>query len=151
VGNTKINDEVTVGGQPTEEQLQELARQGFKSVVNFRTEGEADQPVSPGEEGAQALAAGLEYLHLPVSMKALDPATVDQFRQRYRELPKPIFAHCKGGTRAGAMVMMHLASEQGMSGQQTLDQAEQMGFKCDQPALKQFVQQYVDNQTKRGA
>ena len=151
MANTKINDEVTVGGQPSEEQLQELAQQGFKSVVNFRTEGEADQPVSPSEEGAQAKSAGLEYLHLPVSMQTLDAGTVDQFRQRYRELPKPIFAHCKGGTRAGAMVMMHLAKEQGLTGQQTLQQAEQMGFKCDQPAIKQFVQQYVDGPTKTDA
>jgi uncharacterized protein (TIGR01244 family) len=139
--NLRINDEVSVGGQPSADQLQELAQQGFKSVVNFRTEGEADQPLSPSEEGEQAKAAGLEYLHLPVSMKSLGAETVDEFRRQYRELPKPVFAHCKGGTRAGAMVMMHLAREQGLTGQQTLQQAEQMGFKCDQPAIKQFVQE----------
>lgn len=144
----KINDEVTVGPQPTEEQLKELAGQGFKSVVNFRTEGEEDQPLSPADEGARAKKLGLEYLHVPVSMKSMSPQTVDQFRERFPDLPKPVFAHCKSGKRAGAMVMMHLASTQGMSGQQTLQQAEQMGFKCDQPELKQFVQQYVDSHAK---
>ncbi|MGN6545468.1 MAG: beta-lactamase hydrolase domain-containing protein [Aureliella sp.] len=141
----KISDEVTVGPQPTEEQLQDLAGQGFKSVVNFRTEGEEDQPLSPADEEAKAKKLGLEYLHVPVSMKSMSPQCVDQFRQQYPDLPKPVFAHCKSGKRAGAMVMMHLASAQGMSGQQTLQQAEQMGFKCDQPELKQFVEQYVDS------
>src|SRR5262249_21345774 len=36
----KINDDVTVGPQPTEDQLAELARTGFRTVVNLRTVGE---------------------------------------------------------------------------------------------------------------
>ena len=143
----KINDEVTVGPQPSEEQLKELARQGFRSVVNFRTDGEDDQPLSPAQEGETVKALGMEYLHVPVSMKSMAPETVDRFRQRYPDLPKPVFAHCKSGKRAGAMVMMHVAAQSGMSGEQTLEQAERMGFRCDQPELKAFVRQYVDRAT----
>ncbi|MGN6136819.1 MAG: beta-lactamase hydrolase domain-containing protein [Aureliella sp.] len=146
--NMKINDEVTVGAQPTDQQLNELASQGFKSVVNFRTEGEEDQPLSPAREGEKVGKLGLEYLHVPVSAKSMSPETVDRFRQRFANLAKPVFAHCKSGQRAGAMVMMHIASTQGMSGKETLQQAEQMGFKCDQPELKRFVEQYVDNHGK---
>lgn len=144
----KINGEVTVGPQPTEDQLKELANSGFKSIVNFRTEGEEDQPLSPTQEGENVKQLGLSYLHIPVSMKSMSEATVDQFREQYHELPKPVFAHCKSGKRAGAMVMMHIASNQGLSGEQTLQQAEQMGFKCDQPQLKQFVETYVDRHAK---
>lgn len=147
----KINDEVTVGPQPSADRLKELARQGFRSVVNFRTEGEEDQPLSPAQEGEKAKGLGLEYLHVPVSMKSMGPETVDGFRQRFPDLPKPVFAHCKSGKRAGAMVMMHMACEQGMSGKETLAQAERMGFECDQPELKQFVEQYVDAHAKDGA
>lgn len=147
----KINDQVTVGPQPSEEELKKLSQQGFKSVVNFRTEGEEDQPLSPKEEGRKVEALGLNYISIPVSMKSATPETVDQFRQRYADLPKPVFAHCKSGKRAGAMVMMHIASEQGMSGDEALKQAEQMGFKCDQPELKQFVQQYVDRHNSGAA
>ena len=140
----KINDEVSVGAQPSEEQLAEFARNGVKTVVNFRTEGEEDQPLSPQAEGEKVRALGMEYLHVPVSMKAMGPEVVDGFREKFPELPKPLYAHCKSGKRAGAMVMMHIASEQGMSGAETLEQAEQMGFKCDQPELKEFVERYVD-------
>ena len=141
----KINDQVTVGAQPSEDQIQQLGKQGFKSVLNFRTDGEEEQPLSPQAEGAKVKAAGMEYLHIPVSMKSMGPELVDQFRQKFTDLPKPVFAHCKSGKRAGAMVMMNVAVEQGMTGDQTLQKAKAMGFECDQPQLEQFVRHYVDS------
>lgn len=140
----KINDQVTVAAQPSEGQLQQLGKQGFKTVVNFRTVAEDAQPVSPQAEGELVKAAGMTYLHLPVSMKTMGPELVDQFRAKYPDLPKPVFAHCKSGKRAGAMVMMHMAIEQGMTGDQTLQKAKEMGFECDQPELEQFVRLYVN-------
>ena len=147
--STKINSDVTVGGQPSREQLEDIANRGFRSVINFRHEGEDNQPLSPAEEGEAVESLGLQYLHIPVSGDSLSPEIVDRFRRRYADLPKPVFAHCKAGTRAGAMVMMHVASEQGMSGRDALVQAEGMGFKCNQPELKKFVEQYVDDHNGR--
>jgi uncharacterized protein (TIGR01244 family) len=141
---TKINDQVTVGAQPSEEQLQRLSKQGFKSVVNFRTEGENEQLLSHEAEGEQVRAAGMTYLHIPVSMKSMGPKVVDQFREKYVALPKPVFAHCKSGKRAGAMVMMQMAIEQAMTGDQALQKAKEMGFECGQPELEQFIRQYVN-------
>ncbi|QDT77554.1 Beta-lactamase hydrolase-like protein [Gimesia maris] len=142
--NMKINDEVTVGPQPSAEEINQLSQQGFKSVVNFRTEGEDEQPLSPTAEKEKVNDAEMEYLHIPVSMKAMGPELVDGFREKYPQLPKPVFAHCKSGKRAGAMVMMHLAVEEGMGGEETLQKAEAMGFECEQEELRQFVRNYVD-------
>jgi uncharacterized protein (TIGR01244 family) len=145
----QINNQVTVGPQPSEQDIQQLSEQGFKTVVNFRTEGEDEQPLSPDAEGEKVQAAGMDYLNIPVAMKSMGLELVDQFRAKFDDLPKPVFAHCKSGKRAGAMVMMHMAVEQGMTGEQTLQQAEQMGFECDQPELKKFVKDYVDNNSKQ--
>ncbi|KAA5542610.1 phosphatase [Roseiconus nitratireducens] len=147
----KINDQITVGPQPDETEIATLVDDGFKSVVNFRTDGEDEQPISPDTEQRLVEAAGLRYLHLPVSMKSMDPKLVDEFRSQLEALPKPVFAHCKSGKRAGAMTMMHVAAEQGMSGEQTLQKAQQMGFECDQPELKEFVKSYVDQHAQSGA
>lgn len=144
----KINEDVTVGPQPSVEELKSLALQGFKTVINFRTKGEQEQPLSPDEEGEIVKAAGLQYVHIPVSTQEVGPDTVDRFRHLYPELQKPVFAHCKSGKRAGAMVMMNQAVEKGLSGEQTLDQATKMGFECDQPQLKQLVLDYVDHHAK---
>lgn len=147
----KIDEQVSVGPQPSKDDLQQLQRQGFRSIVNFRTEGEDDQPLSPDDEGAEVLDASMDYLHIPVSMKSMGPEVVDRFRETFPTLPKPVYAHCKSGKRAGAMVMMHMAVAEGMTGEQTLQKAEEMGFECDNEQLREFVKSYVDEHAKSPA
>lgn len=144
----KINDQITVGPQPDKEEIYAFGKEGFQTVVNFRTSGEEEMPLTPQEEAQAVQSAGMQYCHVPVSMDSLDAELVDQFREQLDTLPKPIFAHCKSGKRAGAMVMMETAVEQGMTGEQTLQKAEEMGFECDKPELRQFVKQYVDSHQK---
>lgn len=147
-GRKRINDQLTVGAQPTEEQLKQLAEEGFKSVVNLRMSGEKEQPLSPDEEGEKVRDLGLEYVHIQVPMTAMQPEQVDRFRKEVKRLPGPVFVHCYLGKRAGAFAMMDTACEAGISGDQTLEQAEQMGFKCDVPELREFVKGYVDRNRK---
>lgn len=147
----QFSNDVTVGPQPDREELHKLPAEGFRSVVNFRTDGEDEQPISPEQEREVVEQAGLQYLHIPVSMKNMDQSTVDSFREHYAQLPKPVFAHCKSGKRAGAMLMMHTAVEKNMSGEQALDQAKQMGFECDKPELVNLVKQYVNQHSNQTA
>lgn len=140
----KISDQVTVGAQVSEEEVERLPQEGFKTVVNLREPGEQDQPISPDEERRLVEAAGMKYLHIPVSGKDMKPELVDRFRQELKTLPGPVFVHCHKGKRAGAFAMMAAAVDAGWSGEQTLETAEKMGFKCDTPQLKEFVTSYVD-------
>jgi len=140
----QINDQVTVGPQPSEEEIEQLAGEQFRTVVNFRTDDEEEQPLSPKDEGKKVQAAGMQYLNIPVSEESMSADVVDRFRQQFEQLEKPVYAHCKTGKRAGTMMMMHIASEQGMTGDETLKKAEEMGFECDKPELIEFVKTYVD-------
>lgn len=145
----KINRNVTVGPQPSSDQIKKLREDGFQTVINFRSSGEEKQPLSPDQEQTVVRSAGMDYRHFPVSMESMDSKLVDRFRAEYGQLPKPIFAHCKSGKRSGAMVMMQVACENGMTGEQTLEQAESMGFECDKEALRKFVKDYVDQHSQR--
>lgn len=78
----------------------------------------------------------------------MKPKHVAEFCRKLTDLPKPVFAHCHRGKRAGAFLMMGMAVDHGMTGDQTLQQAEQMGFQCGQPELKEFVKGYVDQWRK---
>ena len=144
----KISDQVTVGAQISEDEVRQLPQAGFKTVVNLREPGEQDQPLSPDEERGLVEATGMKYLHIPVSGKDMKPELVDRFRQELKSLPSPVFVHCHKGKRAGAFAMMAAAVDARWSGTQTVETAEQMGFKCDTPELKEFVTSYVDRNTQ---
>lgn len=140
----KIDNRFTVAKfAPDGETLRQAAREGFRSVVNMKTRDEK-QELPPDEERRLAEEAGLTYLHHPVSGDQLSDEVVDSFRRKAADLPAPALVHCASGKRSGAVVMMHIASERGMSGEQVIEQAEQMGFECDTPELEGFVKSYVD-------
>lgn len=145
----KMNDQITVGGQPTATDLQQLAQQGFKTIINLRTSNEENQPLKPDEEGSVVEQLGMQYVHIPVSTENMDEAQVSRFRDQLAQLPGPQFVHCGTGRRAGALTMMQTAIEQGMSGGQAIEKAEQMGFECDHPQLKDFVKSYIDRNTPK--
>ena len=129
---------------PSEGDLRALPEDGYKAVVNLRCQDEADQPLAPDREGEVVASLGLEYCHLPVAGGTISDELVDEFRASVEALPKPVLVHCASGKRAGAFTIMHLASQQGMSGDATLQKAADMGFVCDEPALENFVRNYVD-------
>jgi uncharacterized protein (TIGR01244 family) len=93
--------------------------------------------------------AGLKYPHLPVLSKDMKPELVDRFREELNSLPAPVFVHCHKGKSAGAFAMMAAAVDADWTGESTVETAEQMGFKCDTPRLKEFVTNYVDRHTQR--
>ena len=80
------------------------AQAGFKSVINNRPdfEGGAAQPTSAAIEAA-ARQAGLHYAHLPVAPGVQTPEEVARFKALLAELPKPILAFCRSGTRSGKL------------------------------------------------
>jgi uncharacterized protein (TIGR01244 family) len=134
-----ISDALTIGRQPSEEELRALAEAGFRAVVNLRGEDEDDQPLSPQDEGKFVKQMGLKYVHLPVATDHLQLQQVDRFHQELENLPEPVFVHCDTADRAGAFALMHVAVEEGWSGEQTLKKAEEIGYQCNLPEIRRFI------------
>ncbi len=99
----RLSDKVVVGGQPSADDLAKLREQGIMTVVNLRTEGEANQPLSPSEEATLAQNMGLSYQHVPVSLAALDSKQVDDVRAAIRNAQGPVYVHCGAGQWACAI------------------------------------------------
>ena len=97
----QIADTVCVSPQLPPEAMAELARLGFKSVVNNRPDFEhgPDQPTSAAIEAA-AIAAGLEYRHLPVDGGWQSPEQIAAFAELLKTLPQPMLAFCRSGARS---------------------------------------------------
>ena len=96
-----VAPDVYVAPQMTPEAMAELARLGFRAVVNNRPdfEGGPDQPTSAQVEAA-AVAAGLAYRHLPVQGGYQSPEEIAAFGALLAELPRPLLAFCRSGARS---------------------------------------------------
>jgi uncharacterized protein (TIGR01244 family) len=96
-----IAPDVYVAPQMAPEAMAELARLGFKAVINNRPdfEGGPEQPTSAAVEAA-ALAAGLQYRHLPVQGAYQSPEEIAAFGALLAELPRPLLAFCRSGARS---------------------------------------------------
>ena len=104
---TRISNDFSTSPQLQPEQLAGLAARGFKSVINNRPDGEggSEQPTSAAIERAAA-SAGLEYAYLPVVSGKITTGEVETFSRLLKQLPKPILAFCRSGTRAGILYKM---------------------------------------------
>lgn len=102
----QVGPEVCVAPQLLPEQMAEAARLGFRSVINNRPDFEEgpEQPTSAQIEAA-ALAAGLAYAYLPVSPAVQTAAEIERFAELLDELPHPVLAFCRSGTRSGKLYM----------------------------------------------
>jgi uncharacterized protein (TIGR01244 family) len=97
----QIDNDVFVAPQLDAAAMAEVARLGFKSVVNNRPDFEhgPDQPTSAQVEAA-ATAAGLQYRHLPVAGGYQSPEEVAAMQALMAELPHPVLAFCRSGARS---------------------------------------------------
>lgn len=137
----KINNELTVAGQVTPEQLRQAAQEGFKSVLNLRS---PDEEGFLADERQQAESMGLHYVNIPVKVSALSEELTTEILQQIDKLPKPALVHCGQAMRAGAMALMNVATRQGMTPEQAFEMAGEIGFDCSAyPQMKEFFQQYV--------
>ena len=107
----KITDQVSVAPQLLPEDMAELAKQGYRSVICNRPDGEAaDQPNFEEVEKA-AKKAGLETRYLPIVSGKVSDEDAEDFGRALIELPGPVMAYCRTGTRSATLWSLSQASE----------------------------------------
>ena len=97
----KVNAKVSAGGQPNEEDLAALKASGVRKIVNLRRAGEQNQPLDPKAEGEVAARAGLEYVHIPVDPKNLDPSSAEAVAKAIELLGRPGLRALRGRRPSG--------------------------------------------------
>jgi uncharacterized protein (TIGR01244 family) len=129
----KINNELAIAGQIAPEGLKQLAQQGYKSVLNLRSPDE--QGFQDGEQLYTQLL-GLHYANLPTKLTEINPQMVLLVFEKIAEMPKPTLIHCDSAVRAITMVLMYIATKQGMSLEDAFKQAENLGLLEDVMKIK---------------
>lgn len=98
-----ITAQISVSPQIVADDLPAIAAAGFRSIICNRPDGEAaDQPTYEEIETA-ASAAGLEARYLPIVAGKVRDEDAEEFGTALLELPGPVFAYCRTGTRSATL------------------------------------------------
>lgn len=128
---------VMAAGQPTGEQLQLLAEEGYKTVIDIRP---AEEPHGFDEPEA-ARANGLAYVNIPVNLQILDQATIDKFLETMKKAERPVLLHCASSNRVGALYYAWLVLEKGVPAKEAMAKAKAAGLRS--PELVEKAQKLV--------
>ena len=99
----QLADGVFVTGQISESDLAVIAKNGIRTVVNNRPDGEsAGQPENDDLADA-ATSLGLEYVYFPVLSNGITPENVQGFAEMRDDLEGPVLLFCRTGARSAKL------------------------------------------------
>jgi sulfide:quinone oxidoreductase len=98
-----ITDAITVSPQICPDDLTAIKEAGYRAIICNRPDGEAsDQPTFEEIEAA-AEKVGLEARYLPIVAGKVSDADAEDFGTALTELPGPVLAYCRTGTRSATL------------------------------------------------
>lgn len=137
-----ITPDVAVTGQLDAADIAEVARLGFRSIVNNRVENEEDDQLPSLTEAALARRHAISYRHVPAGKLDLftDPV-IEGIEDALANLPKPMLLHCKSGMRSAIVWAAAAARHQPVD--EVLTRLEAAGYELD------FLRDELDAQADR--
>ncbi len=99
----KLDDSLSVSPQITAGDIEIIAAKGFRSIICNRPDGEAADQPDFSQISAAADAAGWKIRYLPVISGQLQVQDIAEFRTALHELPAPVLAYCRSGTRSAML------------------------------------------------
>ena len=110
----KITEKTSVSPQITPDDIASIKEAGFRAIICNRPDGEgADQPSFEEIETA-AKKAGLEAAYVPVTSGMVRDEDVEAFGAALKDLPRPVLAYCRTGTRSATLWSFHESKKRPM-------------------------------------
>ncbi len=130
----QVTPTYSVAPQPRLEELAELARRGYRSIICNRPDGEdPDQPTFQEIE-TEARRHGLEAYQIAVAKGMVGDEEVARLRDLLPRLEGPVLAYCRTGTRA--MTLWALAQSTTLKLDQILAHGKRAGYDLSGVALR---------------
>ena len=141
----QVETTVACAGAVTPSAVAGIKKMGFASIINLRLDNEKGADIEA--EAAAAKAAGINFVHLPLSGSAPDPAVADRFLKTITEPGnQPAFIHCASGNRAAAMWLIKRVLIDKWDNDRALEEAMQLG--SISPVMKTFALDYIQAHKK---
>jgi uncharacterized protein (TIGR01244 family) len=141
----QVETTVACAGAVTPESVAGIKKMGFKSIINLRLANEKGADIDA--EAAAAKAARINFVHLPLSGSAPDPAVADRFLETITKPGyEPAFIHCASGNRAAAMWLIKRVLVDKWDNDRAWEEASQLG--SISPVMKTFALDYIQAHKK---
>lgn len=95
-----VPNKFAITAQPQPADVELLAEQGYRAIINNRPDGEKNDQPKAEEVREAARQQGLHYEHMPVTLESITREDVLAFRQSVVLAPDPVVAHCGTGKRS---------------------------------------------------
>ncbi|MAZ04912.1 TIGR01244 family sulfur transferase [Marinobacter sp. SS8-8] len=122
----KIDDNISVAPQISVEDVAEVAKLGFKTLVANRPDQEEPGQPSMADIEATAREHGLAWVFMPVESGNITDDDVSRFAPVIRDAEKPVLAFCRSGTRC--TVLWALSSARNTSADEIFTKARNAGY-----------------------
>jgi sulfide:quinone oxidoreductase len=110
----KITEKTSVSPQITPQDMAAIKEAGVRAIICNRPDGEGvDQP-SFEEIEAAAKKIGLEAAYVPVTYGKVRDEDVESFGAALKDLPRPVLAYCRTGTRSATLWSFHESKKRPM-------------------------------------
>ena len=121
----KLTDTLAVSAQITPADVAVIAEAGYRVLINNRPDGEETTQPANADIEAAAVAAGLEYHHLPCNARDFPGNGFADMRNLLDDPERPVLAFCRTGTRC---TNLWVASCDEAGRARAIDTGRQLGF-----------------------
>ncbi len=95
-----LADEVYSGGQLFEKDIELLAKQRVRSIVNNRFDDEVPGQPANADLARVAEEYGINFVHFPVEPKGITPEQVEAYAKLCDDLARPLLVFSRTGARS---------------------------------------------------
>lgn len=107
----RLNDRIGVCPQITPDDVGAIAREGYRSILCNRPDGEEPLQPDAAQIAKRAQEVGLGFAHVPAVSGALTEDNARAMRDALARLPSPVLAYCRSGSRSAKLAEMAHAYE----------------------------------------
>ena len=108
-----LSDALATAGQPSEDQLRQVAQEGFEVIINL---GLLDPRYCLADEAGLVRSLGIDYHHIPVDFQAPQRPDLEQFFQVMDACTdKKVFVHCAANYRVSSFISLYGQAKLGWS------------------------------------
>jgi protein tyrosine phosphatase (PTP) superfamily phosphohydrolase (DUF442 family) len=103
-----LEDGLGTSGMPRAEHFREMAKAGYRIVINLALPT-SDNALA--NEGELVTREGMSYVQIPVKFDAPKRDDFEQFRSVMNAFERPVFVHCAANMRVSAFLFLYRLHE----------------------------------------